>query len=140
MSLAVKRFNIVKKILNKSMFNDNIIHIILAYYWQLLDNKTKVLLDWIDYSKLHFDALSENPNAINIIKSRIKYEKSLSNKKYNNLIYYKKINWCKLCLNPNAIEILNNNKDKIDWSNLSSNPNAIKILTNNKDHESKASH
>ena len=112
MSLAVEQFNIVKKILNKSIFDDNIIHIILAYYWQLLDNKTKVLLDWIDYSKLHFDALSDNPNAINILKSRIKYENKLSNKKYNNLMYYKKINWCKLCLNPNAIEILKKIKIK----------------------------
>ena len=88
MSLATQKFNIVKKILNKSMFNENIIHIILKYYWQLLDNKKQVLLDWIDYNKLHFDALSANSNAINILESRIKYEKRLSKKTYNNLIYY----------------------------------------------------
>ena len=133
MSLATQKFNIVKKILNKSMFNENIIHIILKYYWQLLDNKKQVLLDWIDYNKLHFDALSANSNAINILESRIKYEKRLSKKTYNNLIYYKKINWCKLSENPNAIDLLKNNQDKINWYKLSSNPNAINILNNNKD-------
>ena len=51
MSSAVKRFNIVKIILNKSIFDENIIHIILKYYWQLLD-KRKVLLNWIDIHKL----------------------------------------------------------------------------------------
>ena len=51
MSLAVNRFNIVKMILNKSIFDENIIHIILKYYWQLLD-KRKVLLDWIDIEKI----------------------------------------------------------------------------------------
>ena len=79
--MSSEKFNIVKKILNKSMFDENIIHIILEYYWQLLDNKKLVLLNWIDYNKLHFDALSANPNAINILKSRIKYEKRLSKKK-----------------------------------------------------------
>ena len=47
MSLAFKKFNIVKKILNKSIFDENIIYIILKYYWVLL-KKCKILLDWID--------------------------------------------------------------------------------------------
>ena len=47
MSFAVKRFNTVKIILNKSMFDENVIHIILTEYWKDLKNKRKVLLDWI---------------------------------------------------------------------------------------------
>jgi len=37
MSSAVKRFNVVKIILNKSIFDENIIHMILKYYWDILD-------------------------------------------------------------------------------------------------------
>jgi len=38
-------------ILNKFIFDDNVIHMILKYYWQLLD-KCKVLLPWIDIEQL----------------------------------------------------------------------------------------
>jgi hypothetical protein len=37
MSLAVKRFNIVKNIFKKSMFDDNMIYKILTYYWDIFD-------------------------------------------------------------------------------------------------------
>ena len=35
MSLAVKKFKIVKLILNKTIFNENIIELILIKYWKL---------------------------------------------------------------------------------------------------------
>ena len=71
MSLAVKRFNIVKMVLNKSMFDENVINIILKYYWKDLKNKRKVLLDWINIEWLSWDALSANPNAINLLENNI---------------------------------------------------------------------
>ena len=104
MSFAVKRFNIVKMILNKSIFDENIINMILKYYWQLLD-KRKVLLDWIDIEWLSWDILSANPNAINLLE--------------NNL---DKIDWNYLSVNPNAMDLFENNQDKINWSWLSKNP------------------
>jgi hypothetical protein len=88
------------------------------------------LLDWIDINKLNWDKLSENPNAIDLLK-----------KNKNN------INWYYLSLNPNAIEILrenkniylSNNKDDFEfkknnkniWQFLSENPNAINLLKEN---------
>ena len=51
MSQATKKFTIVNRILNNSQFDDNVINIILTHYWNLLP-KHKVLLDWIDRSKL----------------------------------------------------------------------------------------
>ena len=69
MSFAVKRFNVVKIILNKSIFDENVIHIILKYYWKDLKNKRKVLLDWIILEELSWYNLSKNPNAINLLKN-----------------------------------------------------------------------
>ena len=142
MSLAVKRFNVVKNILNKSMFDENIIHMILKYYWKLLDNKRKVLLPWIDneylycygiyfnlnaiellknnQDKINWNILSHNLNGIELLKIRIEYENSLSYEEYDYLQY--KIDWDNLCLNPNAIDLLKNNQDEIDWYYLSTNP------------------
>ena len=97
MSLAVKQFNVVRLILDKSIFDDNIIHKILNYYWQLLDNKCKILLDCINIQKLDWNRLSYNSNAIELLKKRIEYEKSLPVKKYNNL--RNKINWKRLSAN-----------------------------------------
>ena len=87
MSLAVKRFNVVRMILNKSIFDENIIHIILKYYWKDLKNKRKVLLDWINIEWLSWDLLSANPNAINLLE--------------NNL---DKINWYKLSQNSSIFK------------------------------------
>jgi len=52
MSFVVKRFNVVRIILNKSIFDENVIHIILKYYWKDLKNKRKVLVHWIDLERL----------------------------------------------------------------------------------------
>ena len=145
MSSSVKRFNVVKIILNKSIFDEHIIHVILTEYWQLLD-KRKVLLDWINIEWLSWKYLSENPNAIDLLKIRIEYEHNLSSEDYNNLRH--KIDWCKLSANPNAIDLLkirieyehslssenyNNLRNKIDWGVLSRNPNVIELLTKNQD-------
>jgi len=83
MSLAVKRFNIVRMILYKSIFDENVIHIILTEYWKDLKNKNKVLVDWINLEKLSWKYLSENPNAIDLFKNN-----------------QDKINWDKLSSNP----------------------------------------
>ena len=41
MSIATRKFKIVKFLLSKSIFDENIIHIILQYYWNILDGKKK---------------------------------------------------------------------------------------------------
>jgi len=56
--MATKQFNDVKNILDKCIFNENIIHIILKHYWQLLD-KRKVL--WINIDKLEWNSVYLNP-------------------------------------------------------------------------------
>src|SRR6056300_1469089 len=111
--MATEQFNIVKIILDKSIFDENIIHIILNYYWKILD-KPKVLLQWIDINNLKWGNLCSNPNAIDLLKN---------NKD--------KISWLALSRNPNAIDILENNLDKINRDQLSQNPNMIKLLENN---------
>jgi len=113
---ATQKFNIVKIILNKSMFDDNVITIILHYYWNILDYKKKILVNWIDTNKLYWDALSTNPNAIDLLKE-----------------HQDKINWGYLSTNPNAIDLLKENQDKINWDLLHSNSNAIEILDYNED-------
>jgi len=89
MSLAIRKFNIVKK----------------------LNNKRKVLVDWINPEQLSWDILSTNPNAISLLKNNID-----------------KINWNLLSENPNAIKLLEEYPNKINWMLLSSNPNAINLL------------
>ena len=74
------------------------------------------LRDWIDIDKIDWDYLSENPNAIELLKEN-----------------QDKINWNHLSKNPNAIELLKENQDKIDWGTLSLNKNAIELLKENQD-------
>jgi hypothetical protein len=82
----------------------------------------------IPIDKLNWEYLSENPNAIDLLRDRIDFEKSLTPEEYKNLP--SKINWSSLCRNSDlgAIYLLQENYDKIDWSVLSSNPNAIYLL------------
>jgi len=128
MSIATQKIKIVKIILNKSIFDENIINIILQYYWNILDGKKKILLNWIDKNNLDWTQLSANPNAIDLLKIRIEYEKSLTPEEYNKLEERDKINWWELSANPNAIELLKENQNKIDWEMLSLNSNAIDLL------------
>ena len=82
---ATRKLNIVKLLLSKTLFDDNIIHCILTYYWQLLDNKRKVLLPWININNLYWDELSKNINAIDILSDKIELEKTLTPKEYYKL-------------------------------------------------------
>jgi hypothetical protein len=68
------------------------------------------------FEKDHWDNLSANPYAIDILE---KNEKS--------------IDWYWLSGNPNAIKLLEKNQDKIKWAQLSGNPNAIDLLEKNPD-------
>jgi len=56
------------------------------------------LLDWLDKSKLDWDGLSKNPNAIPLLERNPE-----------------KINWDCLSLNPNGIPLLKKNLEKIYW-------------------------
>ena len=110
-----RNFKIVKLLLDKSIFNENIIHIILTQYWNLIP-KTKTLLEWIPLENLDWLYLSLNINAIDLLKNNID-----------------KINTHCLSININAVKLLENNYDKIDWRYLSANKNAIHLLEQNKD-------
>ena len=72
------------------------------------------VLNNLNYSeKIAWWALSQNPNAIELLKRNID-----------------KINWALLSKNPNqeAIKLLKANPFKIDWNGLSINPNALELL------------
>ena len=72
-----------------------------------------VLKDWIPLEKLDWWELSENPNAIELLKANPE-----------------KIYWWGLSKNPNpeAIELLQKNIHEINWDMVSKNPNAIELL------------
>ncbi len=50
--MATHQFNVVKSILQKIIFDENVIHIILTEYWKNLKNT--VLVDWINIDKLYW--------------------------------------------------------------------------------------
>ena len=74
------------------------------------------LLDWIDISKLDWQLLSSNKNAIELLKENPD-----------------KIDWYELSINTNAIELIKANLNKIDWEYVSLNPNTIELLKENQD-------
>jgi hypothetical protein len=88
------------------------------------------LREGIPVDKLNWSGLCQNPNAIDLIRDRMDFEKNLSKEEYDRLPY--KINWSALCMNsdPGAIDLLSlpENYEKIDWLRLSDNPNAIQLL------------
>ena len=99
----------------------------------IVDLKTiskNILRDGIPVDKLNWNYLSANPNAIDLLRERMNFEKKLTEEEYKKLPY--QINWSALCTNsdPEAIKLLSleQNYDKIDWLRLSDNPNAIKLL------------
>ena len=97
MSKAIKKFKIVKRILNQFIFDENVIYTILKHYWNILPGKRKVLLPCIDQNKLNWSELSRNKNAIDLLKDN-----------------QDKIDWSILSKNKNAISLLKNNIDKIN--------------------------
>ena len=143
-SLSVLPYDILDKIVKK--------------YISLFPSKY-VLKDWIPLEKLNWTFLSinpnaiellkanlkkidwkllssnPNPNAIELLKSKINEKNEMSEDDYYDLDKSNKINWNLLSVNPNAIELLRENPDKIVWSKLSSNPcqDAIKLLKENRD-------
>jgi hypothetical protein len=118
---------------------DNVLSNIVSKYQNILEYKLRV---WIPINKLHWDKLSLNINAIDLLRGRIEYEKKLisENKYYILKRECDRINWSNLSKNPNAIDLLekkwvDEKKNeyftffiKIDWDNLSENINAIDLL------------
>ena len=137
-SIACKKFKIVNLLLKRSIFNDDIIKVILTHYWNIVDSKRKVLLPWIELDKLSWFGLSRNPNAIQLLRDNIDkiYWSELSlNENAISLLRenYSKIDWNNLSMNTGAIDLLRNNRHKINWYNLSMNSNAIDLLRENVD-------
>ena len=92
---------------------DDILEKIVNKYKTLFKIKYK-LKDWIPPAKLDWEMLSENPNAIDLLKDNLN-----------------KIDWDALSANSGAIELLKANPDKINWDMLSTNPSAIELLKAN---------
>jgi hypothetical protein len=61
------------------------------------------------YNKIFWAQLSTNPFAVDLLRKRFEYEKSLSNEEYNRLPFNHKIDWVGISRNDNAIELI---KDK----------------------------
>jgi len=97
-----------------SVLPDDILEKIVNKYKTIFKIKYK-LKDWIPPEKLDWNYLSENPNAIDLLKENPT-----------------KIFWTFLSANPApyAIELLKENQKRIDWFYLSGNPDdkAIELL------------
>ena len=137
-SIASIKFKIVNILLNRSIFDNDIIKVILIHYWNIVGGKRKMLLNWININMLSWNGLSKNPNAIELLKTNLDkiYWSELSfNENAISLLRenYSKIYWNNLSMNPSALDLLRDNKDKIDWHRLSMNPSAIDLLRDNKD-------
>lgn len=94
--------------------------------------------------------LSYNPHAVELLKKRFEYEKSLSKEEYNRLPFCNKINWVIISMNENAIELIKKRieyenylgynykfqdsidssygENRINWTTMTSNKNAIELL------------
>jgi hypothetical protein len=97
---------------------------------ELLKISKNELRKGIPIEKLNWFYLSENPNAIDLIRERIEIEKKLSDDEYDRLSFKSKVSWDNLSSNTasDAIELLEENYDKINWDFLSNNPKAIHLL------------
>ena len=94
--------------------------------------------------------LSSNHYAVELLKKRFEYEKSLIVSEYNRLPTNHKIDWVRISRNKNAIELIkerieyekslgddykyqeisycSNTYNKINWKCMTRNPNAIQLL------------
>jgi len=139
---------------------DDILDKIVKKYKTIFKIKYK-LKDWISLKKLNWENLSENPNAIELLKENPKkivwwqlsenpnaielLEKRINkdNELDDNYDYgddfeydpspFNKISWEFISSNTNAIELLKKNPKKIVWERLSKNPSAIELLKENQD-------
>jgi hypothetical protein len=82
------------------------------------------MIDWVSLSS------NTNPEAIDLLRERVKEESKMSKKHYKD--WRNKIDWEVLSQNPNAIDLLKENPHKIDWEYLSANTAAIDWLKENK--------
>ena len=129
--------NKIKSKISLNKLPDDLLTKIVEKYKSLFKVK-HVLRDWIPLNKLNWKYLSENPNAIDLLKAnkhKIVWEILSSNPTAIELLKANrnKINWDLLSknTNPKAIEMLKANREKINWDYLSSNPNAIELLKDN---------
>ena len=133
--------NKIKSKISLNKLPDDLLTKIVEKYKSLFKVK-HILRDWIPLNKLNWKYLSENPNAIDLLKAnkhKIVWDILSSNPTAIELLKANrnKINWDLLSKNPNpkAIEMLKANPEKINWDYLSSNPNpeAIELLKANRD-------
>jgi len=131
----------VEKLLNMSLTDDgnasmvlnalptDIIGQIVCNYGSLLPSKY-VLRDWVNKDNLNWKMLSANPCAIEMLKERIEYEKSLDKEEYAKLADDNRVNWLKLSINPEAIDILKKYPQDIVWCCLcdNKNPRAVEMI------------
>ena len=131
----------VEKLLNMSPTDDgnasmvlnalptDIIGQIVCNYGSLLPSKY-VLRDWVNKDNLNWKMLSANPCAIEMLKERIEYEKSLDKEEYAKLADDNRVNWLKLSINPEAIDILKKYPQDIVWCCLcdNKNPRAVEMI------------
>ena len=130
MSQQEAQFHTVRFLLNKTVFDDNVINIILYYYWDIISDKKLVMLDWINTTLLdthnsndRYESwynISKNPNAISFIEENMDM-----------------VCWCRLVKNPSAMHLLEENTVQIAyadcWENLFSNIHGIDFFLNNTD-------
>lgn len=107
MSQQEAQFHTVRFLLNKTVFDDNINDIILCYYWEIINDKKLVMLDWIDTTLLY------RPKV-----------KTFSYFLQNN--YYE--SWYNISKNSNAISFIEDNMDMVCWFGLVKNTNAMHLL------------
>ena len=101
-------------------------------------------------NNIFWGSLSSNPYAIDLLKKRFEYEKSLSDMEYKRLPFNHKIDWVQISRNENAIELIKDRIEyekslgdeykyqtipfapdtynKINWKNMTRNQNAIELL------------
>ena len=116
--------------------NPKVVHI-LEKKWK---EEKRLMRDNIDkYNRLkEYDmilswkylSINPEPDAMKLIKEKLKQESELSVEDYNMLDECEKIDWKLLSSNPAAIKILSlpEYKDKIVYNYLSKNPEAIKLI------------
>ena len=107
MSQQEAQFHTVRFLLNKTVFDDNINDIILCYYWEIINDKKLVMLDWIDTTLLYRPKVTT-------------FSYFLQNNYYES--------WYNISKNSNAISFIEDNMDMVCWFGLVKNTNAMHLL------------
>ena len=84
----------------------------------------------LDKQTVYWPSLSNNENAIELIKERIIAEDLLTLQEYETLGFTNRLDWTGIVLNENyeAMELLNMKRSKINWNLLSINKNAMELF------------